>query len=294
MEDDSKTPENEETKDHEDTQGTEEPSESLGKKITSLVTKKDQEKSSRNSHRDGPIIYPNASALSRPLDMPPNVRRGLIFAVIAAAVIAIIFLSWYLDGVVNEPKRQQEAVTELLSKDVSYDLPGLYPLMPLDDADILATLQQSGLTLFEVPAKEGYSTYQLIKLPPDVSAVDAGASYLAGIENISSSEAAKLLNGSWDLQVNRENGTNMVLHYADFKSGTVDAAVQTALVAEGLTDTNIEESGEDSAGNTYVMGTIEGESGTYSWRVSALPLSEIYSVDGLPDNAVYVGIRMTS
>ena len=78
------------------------------------------------------------------------------------------------------------------------------------------------------------------------------------------------------------------------QNGTVDAAVQSALATEGLTDSTIEDSGEDTAGNTYVMGTITGDAGTYSWRVSALPLSKIYSVNGLPENAVYVGIRMTS
>lgn len=243
---------------------------------------------------DATVIHLNGEVLSRPLDMPARVRGGLVIALVIAALIGAAFLSWYFDGIVNEPKRQQQAISESLSKEVSYDLPNLYSLMPLDDASILATLQQTGLNIYEAPMREGSSLYEIIKLPADVSAVDAGAMYLAGVENLQASDAARLLNGSWNLQVDRENGVNMVLHYADFKSGNVDAAVQSALAFEGLTDSSIEDSGEDSAGNTYVLGTISGDGGTFSWRVSALPLSEVYSISGLPSNAVYVGIRMTS
>ena len=260
---------------------------------TASASHGDAPRRSRRSD-DGTVIYPNVEALSRPLDMPPNVRRGTLFALIAAAVIGIIFLIWYFDGIVNEPKRQQEAITETLAQDVSYDLPNLYSLMPLDDASIYASLEETGATLYEMPVKEGRSLYEVIKLPAGMSVVDAGAMYLSGIDTLSAAEAARLLLGSWDLEVDRENGVNMALHYADFKSGSVDAVVQDALSTEGLTDAAIEDSGEDNAGNTYVMGTIDGDAGTYSWRVSALPLSKIYNVQGLPDDAVYVGIRMTS
>lgn len=294
MEDDAKTPEHDEIDAAEDIPEKESAPASHPKKLTSLFGDSESEQRNARLTGDETVIYPNAKVLTRPLDMPRNVRIVLTGAVIIAAIIGAIFLAWYLDGVVNEPKRQQQAVTEALAAETDYLLPNLYSLVPLDNASILATLQASGLTIYEMPAKEGSSIYQVIKLPPNVSVVDAGAMYLTGIDNISSAEAARLLNGSWELQVDRENGTNMVLHYADFSSGSVDAAVQAALATEGLTETNIEDSGEDNAGNTYVMGTITGEAGTYSWRVSALPLSKIYSVKGLPEDAVYVGIRMTS
>ncbi len=242
----------------------------------------------------GPVVYLDGDQLARPLDMPKKVRLGLIGALVVAALIGAAFLSWYFDGIVNEPKRQQEALAETLSQEVSYELPNLYSLMPLDDATILSTLQGSGLTIIERPQKKGRSLYELIRLPEGLNVVDAGAMYLSGVDNLSAGDAARLLNGGWDLQIDRENGVNMVLHYADFKATSVDAAVQSALAIEGLTETSIEESGEDSAGNTYVMGTITGDAGTFSWRVSALPLSEVYSISGLPESAVYVGIRMTS
>ncbi len=254
------------------------------------------EKDIRSSKRrpDDKVLYPNADVLTRPLDPPRNVRRGTIVFLVIAALIGALFLAWYFDGVVNEPKRQEQAVMDSLSQEVSYDLPQLYSLMSLDNASILATLQAAGLNILEMPVKESSSIYELVKLPADVSAAEAGSVYLSGIDHASAAEAAKLLNGAWNLQIDRENGVNMVLHYADFTSKSVDAAVQAAITAEGLNESTIEKSGEDNSGNTYTMGTVEGETGTYSWRVSAIPLSEIYSIKGLPEDAVYVGVRMTS
>ncbi|MCI9128732.1 MAG: teichoic acid transporter [Eggerthellaceae bacterium] len=258
---------------------------------------KDDDASSARSHRKSPdsnVIYPNGDALSRPITLPKSVKRGSLIFVAAAVLIGALFLGWYFDDMMNEPKRQQESIAETLSQEVPYDPPNLYSLMPLDNESINAELTSSGLTIYEVPAIEGRSLYELIKLPDGINIVDAGVMYASGVDKLPASDAAKLLNGSWDMQVDRENGVNIVVHFADFHSGSVDAAVQSALAAEGLQDSNIEDSGQDSAGNTYTMGSITGELGTYSWRVSALPLNKIYSIDGLPENAVYVGIRMTS
>ncbi len=249
---------------------------------------------SRKLDPDAKVRYLNGESLSRPLDMPNGVKRGMLAALVAAAIIGCAFLAWYFDGVANGPKRQEQAIEETLAKEVSYDLPDLYSLMPLDDEGILAALHEANLPIFEVPAQSERSVLQIVKLPPDMNVVDAGMMYASGVSKLSAADAAKLLNGSWDLQVDRENGVNMVVHFADFSAATVDEAIQTALTAEGLNETNITESGEDSAGNTFTAGTIDGENGSYSWRVSALPLSKIYSIDGLPQNAVYVGIRMTS
>lgn len=243
---------------------------------------------------DAKVLYPNADVLKRPLDPPTPVRRGIALMFIIAALLGAAFLAWYFDGVVNEPQRQEQAMADNLSQDIAYDLPQLYPLMALDNATILSTFQEAGLSVFEMPTKENSAVWQVIKLPAGVNAAEAGAIYLSGIDKVGAADAARLLNGSWDLKVDRENGVNVVLHFVDFKSKSVDAAVQAAIAAEGLTDSSIEKSGEDESGNTYTMGTITGDTGTYSWRVSAIPLSEIYAINGLPEDAVYVGVRMTS
>ena len=154
----------------------------------------------RSSSRtpDAKVLYPNADVLKRPLDPPTHVRRGIVFMLILAALIGAAFLAWYFDGVVNEPKRQEQAMADNLSQDVAYDLPQLYPLMGLDNATILSTFQEAGLSVFEMPAKENSPVWQVIKLPAGVSAAEAGATYLSGIDKVGAADAARLLNGSCD------------------------------------------------------------------------------------------------
>ena len=60
-----------------------------------------------------------------------------------------------------------------------------------------------------------------------------------------------------------------------------------------LAEAPIVDSGTDSAGNTYRSGTIKANGTAYDWRVSAIPLSSVYKIKGLPDTAIYVGVRMT-
>ena len=43
-----------------------------------------------------------------------------------------------------------------------------------------------------------------------------------------------------------------------------------------------------------MTGTVDVDGSTYTWRVSAIALSEVYDISGLPDSAVYVGIRLTA
>lgn len=239
------------------------------------------------------INYLSTEALKRPLDIPAKIKTFSMVFIIIAVVIGCIFLFFYYDKVLNAPAHEQEALQESLSKNIALDLPDLKRLVLLDDASIMSELAQSGDTLYErVPVGSGTS-FEVIKLPEDVSLVDAGSMYLRGINNLTVSEVVKLLNGSWDLNVNRESGINMSIHYADFKSGSSEAALHEAIVSEGFEDSENADSGTDSAGNTYSTGTIDLEGTSYTWRVSALPLSEVYSMTGIPSDASYVGIRIS-
>lgn len=88
----------------------------------------------------------------------------------------------------------------------------------------------------------------------------------------------------------------MNVRYADFSSGDVNAAVQAAVAAEGFDPATVPEDGQgvDEVGNTFMTGTVDVDGSTYTWRVSAIALSEVYDISGLPDTAVYVGIRLTA
>lgn len=85
----------------------------------------------------------------------------------------------------------------------------------------------------------------------------------------------------------------MRVRYADFASGTADVAIQSAKEAEGLSDIQATDAGVDDSGNTYQAGIVEVNGETYNWRVSVIALSEVYEVSGLPQNALFVGIRFT-
>ncbi len=248
----------------------------------------------KNISDDGKIYYLSGEALERPILPPKKIVRASLILIIIAAVIGGIFLFIYLDGVFNAPLREQQKLEENIQKEVDLGLPNLQTLVSLDDASILAKLQESGATLYEKVPVGSEKPFEVIKLPADVALADAAALYLQGISSLSASEAALLLNGSWDLTVNREKGINMGIHYADFKSGTIEQAISEAAHSQEFDTNGNIDSGEDSSGNTYISGATDIDGKSYSWRVSAVPLSAVYSQPGLPENAIYVGIRIYS
>ncbi len=117
------------------------------------------------------------------------------------------------------------------------------------------------------------------------------AALMTGIDKLSAADAVRLLKGAWTLDVSRKAGESIRLRYADFDSGTIEKAVQGAMQAEGLESAEITDNGVDDSGNTFQAGTVATDSGTYNWRVSAIELSEMYDISGLPNTAFFVGIR---
>ena len=195
-------------------------------------------KSRRNEYADtdGPVRYLDDSGLRRPLDMP-RPQIAIMFAfVLVAALIGGYLLFNVLDAVRGGTARAQASVEENLSREVSYDLPALTSYITLNDDEIKQAVADAGLTVID---KGGMSddpeaALELIKLPSDVSELDAGLMYNKGVSKLSASEAALLLNGSWTLDADRSDGTSMRLRYADFSSGSLDAAIDAAIAAEGF------------------------------------------------------------
>lgn len=152
---------------------------------------------------EGPVRYLDGSSLLRPIDMPKQQLTIMAAFVAAAAVIGGILLFSVLDSVQGSAARAQASVEENLSRDVSYDLPALPALMPLDDATIKQTFADAGYTTYEPSPVEDGSGFELIKLPSDVSLEEAGLLYLQGVANLDAGDAARLLNGSWTMTVER-------------------------------------------------------------------------------------------
>ena len=243
----------------------------------------------------GPVRYLDGTSLSRPFDLPRQTRLALLAFMLVAAVIGGVFLYNFLDAVLNADAREQASVEANLARDVSYDLPQLASLIAADDAAIRQAFADAGYTIYDNtdPNEFAAGGMDLIKLPSDVTEVDAALLYAQGVGNLSASDAAKLLKWSWTFTVSRNDYVDMRVRYADFSSGSVEAAIQAAMAAEGLEGSTLGESGVDDAGNTFQAGTIDVGGTVYSWRVSAIALSSVYDIAGLPDTAVYVGVRMT-
>lgn len=241
------------------------------------------------------IEYPDVSVLNRPLDLPGSIRGGLLVFLAIAAIIGAVVLFRYFDVVVNAPAREAAQVTENITKHVPYNLPVLLDLLPLDDTEMMAQLSASGDTLFEREAigSNEAGGFQVVKLPEGVSIADAATIYLAGLDNVSAVSASRLLNGAWNLAVTREAPYSVLLRYADFSSGSIETAIQNAILAENLEVQEETDSGVDESGNTYVAGTLEDDGVLYQWRISVIALSDVYDIKGMPEDSLYVGIRMT-
>ncbi len=239
------------------------------------------------------VRYLNGDALNRPIELPHREHKMMFIIMCIAAILAAAFLFLYFDNTANAPAREQEVVADMLNEDVPLDLPDLLSLVTLSDEQLDAKLKEGGATLFEKSPAGSGTPYEVIKLPEGVSLVEATDLYLTGINRLSASQATLLLNGSWDFAVDRKNGINMSLHYADFQSGDVRAAIDNAIKTENLERDGKGDSGEDDGyGNAYSTGQVVVENAPYTWTVSAIPLKQVYSLHGLPDDAVYVGIRI--
>lgn len=247
----------------------------------------------KSTVRIGDVRYLDGAELSRPLEMPTRVKAVMGAAMVVAALVGCSVLGKYVDQVMNEPLRQQEALQENLAREVSYDLPSLAALMPLDDESMMASLNEAGYTLYErTPVGTNPDGgFEVIKLPADMTVEEAGLMYMQGIDKLTAADAVRLLKGAWTLDVSRKAGESLRLRYADFDSGTIEKAVQSAMQAEGLESATITDNGVDDSGNTFQAGTVSTDNGTYNWRVSAIELSEMYDIAGLPNTAFFVGIR---
>lgn len=250
----------------------------------------------KSTVRIGDVSYLDGAELTRPQEMPVRVRTVMFAAMAVAALIGALFLTKYFDQILNEPIRQQEALQANLTREVSLDLPQLANFMTENDEDIMASLTDAGYTLYErTPVGTNPDGgFEVIKLPPDMTIEEAALMYMQGIDRLSAADAVRLLKGAWTLDVSRKAGTSMRVRYADFDSGSIEAAVQNAMQAEGLENAKVTDSGVDDSGNTYQTGTVKADGETYTWRVSVIDLSEMYDIAGLPNTAFFVGIRFSA
>ncbi len=245
--------------------------------------------------QEGSIRYLDSENLSRPISMP-RAQQAIMAAFVVIGIIVGVNLYQGTVGAAQQTQQlSQTSVEENLARPVTYDLPVLTELAGCDNEEILDAFTSAGYTIYN-QTEEGSEGLSLIKLPSDVTLADAATLYAKGVSSLSASDASRLLNGSWSFSLDRSDGESYSVKYADFSSSSIEAAIASAIATEGFDPATTPEggSGTDEVGNTYQTGTVEVGDTTYTWRISATALSNKYSVSGLPDSAVYVGIRMSA
>lgn len=239
--------------------------------------------------QDGAVRHLDASVLTRPFDPPKSIAVACIVGAVVAAVIGGMLASKAIDQVLHGAERKAATVEENINRGVTYDLPPLAHYISLDDEGIRAALTEAGYELFDRTEEGGM--LDIMKLPSDTTVADAAVAYAMG--TMDAVTASKYLVGAWELTCDREEGIDLSVKYADLQSADAAAAIQSALDSEGWTMPEGVELQTDSVGNTYVEGTMTTDMGDCSWRVAACPLEDVYDIDGLPETAQYVGIRLT-
>lgn len=246
---------------------------------------------------DGDVAYLDGKRLGRPSEMPRPQRNVLVVIVAIAVIIGAVILYRTVISPLQASLTVEETVAANIQRPASLDtVPAMGELIGMDDEAIKEKIAAAGYNFYDATALTDSGNMMLLKLPDDMSVDEAGAMYLRGIGSLSAADATRLLCGSWMLSVDRINTTSMVVRYADFTTGDPQAAVQKALAHEGFDSATVTDSGVDDSQNTYTAGIIgseEGDEVRYTWKISALPLDDMYSIRNLPENACYVGIRVT-
>ena len=257
---------------------------------------------SKNEHKDdqmiqGNIAYPNAKKLLRPQSLkgPSLILAGVV--IILAACVAWNFLSTASDGIYFSQVRMKTQVEQNIARDISYDFISLKSYITYSNAQDVYDEVSSEYTLVQLGVdevtEEGFDAF---KLPSDVSSEEGAAALKNGIGSMNNVQASKVLKGGWRLTMDVSNYQDLRVRYTDFSSATLEDAILSAIYSQGFDgdDCEVTAEGVDESGNTYKSGTCDINDETYFWRVSAVQFNDAYSIDGIPDTAIYVGVRMTN
>ena len=246
------------------------------------------------TNRQGNIAYLDGTPLTRPANMPRTQRVIAIVIVGVAILIGMVMVNNFIIAPMRDAATTEQAIADNLAREASINtIPNMASLIGLDNESIKTTFADAGYKVYDASAADESNEMVLYKIPSDMSIGDATVLYQQGIGSLNAEQASRLLNGSWYFAVDRINGTSMVVRYADFSTGDPQIAVQNAIDKEGLGTATTAESGVDDSGNTYSTGTVDVAGTPCTWKVSALPLDDMYSISGLPAKACYVGVRLT-
>ena len=247
------------------------------------------------STQEGNIAYLDGTPLRRPLSMPIGQKLFALVIVAVAIALGVLFFNNTVLATMREAEATEQAIASNLARQASIDtIPTMAELVILSDDEILQEFDDAGYTIFDASEIANSDDMVLYKLPADLSVKEAEGILAKGISGLDAPQATKFLNGSWYFDTERSGTTSMIVRYTDFSTADPATAVSNAVKKEGFDPETITDSGEDEHGNTYSTGVIELDDKSYTWKVSALPLSDMYTIKNMPEDACYVGIRITA
>lgn len=242
---------------------------------------------------EGDVNYLDGTPLKRPIKMPLGQRAVAIIIVIVGIIIGLMLVNNLVIQRWQQNAAAEQAIIDNLAREASAEsVPNMASLVHLANEDIKATFDAAGYQYFDMSESDESNDMVLYKMPSDVPVAEGADLYRSGVGTLTGEEASRLLTGGWYFAVDRAGGTSMVVRYVDFTTGDPKVAVQNAVNKQGFDAASITESGVDESDNTFSTGTVTADEQSCIWRVSALPLAEIYSISGLPEDACYVGVRI--
>ena len=256
----------------------------------------DEEQNLSSVAQEGSVVKYNTSILKQPRMNSREARLFLIVVCAVAIVLALIFTLSFVEKFFKEPARESQLFLNTLEKEVDYQMPILNLYTGLDPAAVRESFASAGYESIdltdEVTLAEG-SGYDLVKNSVECDLELTRKFFTENDENLSPSECAMVINGSWRLDSDSPTGNTVRLRYADVESETIDAAIAKAISYQGLETAEVLEFGVDNTGNTFKAGKVLIDGTEYLWRVSAYNLNGVYDIQGLPENSYYVGTRFT-
>ena len=250
-----------------------------------------------DTHIEGNVVYPNAEKLLRPQSIRGKsiIVAGIV--VVLAAVLAVNFVMKAADGIYFSEVRKSTQIEQNMARTAAYDFPYMKDYIAWSNAQDVYNELAGQYTLVQLGVDDVTdSTFDAFKLPDDVSAEEGTVALKNGIGSMDILAASKVLNGGWRVTMDLTNYQDFRIRYADFQATTIEEAILNAVRNQGFDGEGCEmtKEGVDESGNTFKSGTIDIDDETYFWRVSAVKFNDAYSIKGMPDTAIYVGIRMTN
>lgn len=227
----------------------------------------------------------------------PREQWPIILGLLIAAAIIASYLGFnIINDYVYADRKHAAAVEAALATVEPAPVPVLNEIRNHNSGDLRNFLQEKGYALVDNPldAAEGSTADELDvdKLPATIEQADIDMATNNGIESLPAEKAALYLADSWNLTLYRADATDLKVKYCVFGPATVEQAIVQAVEAQGWQNSSLGESGVDQVGNTYQHGSVEIEGKGYRWSVYACPLSDVYSISGLPDASWYVSARL--